>query len=208
MTPQTPASACHRVPIDGGRWVSIRPIERSDVPGLSELYARLSPESRRRRFLRPIAAVEPGVLASFIEGEGEGLVGVLSELGPDDGAVVAHASVQEDGRGGAEIAFTVADELQGRGIGRALVEASIELARARGIERATATFLSDNMKMRRLLRDAGCEIAADHLDAGVEAITLRVAATPRPSAPPPGPAQPSAARATKSMAETTPIGRP
>ena len=40
-------SGCHRSP----RWVSIRPIQRSDEPGLTSFYAQLSPESHRRRFL-------------------------------------------------------------------------------------------------------------------------------------------------------------
>jgi GNAT superfamily N-acetyltransferase len=174
MSAQTPATTPRRVEIDGGRWVSIRPIERSDAAGLSELYASLSPESRRRRFLRPIVSVSPAVLAAFTERDGEGMVGILSERGPNDGAVVGHASVQPDGRGGAEVAFTVADELQGRGVGRALVDAAVDLARARGIERVTATLLVDNVPMRRLLGGSGWEIVHDHLDAGVEEITLRV----------------------------------
>ena len=86
------------------RWVSIRPIERTDAPGLSDFYARLSPESCRRRFLSCAQVPRPliGQLA-----ESTGLVGILGEPGRNDGAIVAHASIQPNGDGGGEVAFAV-----------------------------------------------------------------------------------------------------
>jgi GNAT superfamily N-acetyltransferase len=85
---------------------------------------------------------------------------------------VAHASVQSLGDAEAEIAFAVADELQGQGIGRQLMSMALELARARGLRTATATLLAENVPMRRLVQRADLPIVADHLDAGVEEITL------------------------------------
>lgn len=164
----------HRVPIDDGRWVSIRPIEHGDGPGLSDFYARLSPESRRRRFLGSARPTDRQLFEAFIEHEGEGFVGTLEEHGPNDGAVVAHASVQTDGHGGAEIAFAVVDELQGRGIGTALVRVALEHARSRGIKCATATLFTENVPMRRLLRGAGCDILSDEIDSGVEELALAI----------------------------------
>lgn len=167
--------AARRIPVDDHRWVSIRPIERSDVAGLSAFYARLSPESRRRRFLGNVVAVAPALLAGFVRPR-DGVVGVLREPGPDDGSIVAHASVQAAGDGGAEVAFAVADDLHGLGLGRALVERAVELARARGFDHVSASLYADNAPMRRLLRDAGCRIVSDTIDGGVEEIRLRIAA--------------------------------
>ena len=160
--------------IDRDRWVSIRPIERADAPGLSDFYDRLSPESRRRRFLGSGGPQAPVLVRAFTEPEGEGLIGILEEHGPNDGAVVAHASVQPDGQGGAEVAFAVADELQARGIGGTLMQMALEQARTRGLRRVTATLFADNAPMRRLLRGAGREIVSDEIDAGVEEISLAV----------------------------------
>ena len=171
MTTQARTVARRRIPIDEGRWVTIRPIERSDASGLSDFYARLSPESLRRRFLGSAPRPQGDLLRAFAD-EGEGLVGILGERGPRDGAVVAHASVQSLGDAEAEIAFAVADELQGQGIGRQLMSMALELARARGLRTATATLLAENVPMRRLVQRAGRPIVADHLDAGVEEITL------------------------------------
>ena len=110
----------------------------------------------------------------FTEATGEGFVGILDERGPNDGALVAHASVQPDGEDSAEIAFAVADELQGHGIGRALMETVVQHARKIGLRRLNATLFAENAPMRRLLRNAGCEIRSDSVALGVEEIALAV----------------------------------
>ena len=160
--------------IDRDRWVSIRPIERTDAAGLSDFYARLSPESRRRRFLGYAGLRDEALGRRFTDPEGAGFVAILDQAGPMDGAIVAHASVQSDGRDGAEIAFAVADELQGRGLGRLLMEIVVADARQRGLQRLTATLFADNVAMRRILRGAGVRVMSDALDAGVEEIAVVV----------------------------------
>lgn len=165
-----------RVDIDRERWVSIRPIERSDAPGLSDLYAGLSPESRRRRFLGSGSPDIAALVATFTDPSSPGIVGVLREPGDRDGAIVAHASVQPDGAGSAEVAFAVADAYQGRGVGRALMAATLGLARAMGLSRVCASLFADNAAMRHMLHPSGCLVLADQIDAGVEEVTLALVA--------------------------------
>jgi acetyltransferase len=160
--------------IDRDRWVSIRPIERADAAGLSDFYGHISPESRRRRFLGCGTRPAADLVRVFTEGPGAGFVGILDEAGPNDGAVVAHASVQPDGEDSAEIAFAVADELQAHGIGKALMEVVVQHARMVGLRRLNATLYAENVPMRRLLRDAGCEIRTDAVSLGVEEVELEV----------------------------------
>lgn len=156
------------------RWVSIRPIERRDASALSDFYAHLSLESRRRRFLSCGSRLD----RAFVDrlAAAPGIVAVLRERGPDDGAIVAHASVQPDGEGGAELAFAVADRFQGLGIGRRLVGLALRQAQAMGSRRATATLLAENAPMRHLLIDAGTPVVTDRIDAGVEEIVLGLTA--------------------------------
>lgn len=142
-----------RVGIDRNRWVSIRPIERSDASDLFDFYSRLSAESRRRRFLSSGVAPSPAMTARLAGAPG--FVGVLRAPGSLDGAIVAHASLQSDGLGSAEVAFAVADELHGHGIGRRLVTLVLEHARALRVGQVGATMLAENTPMRHLLRDAG-----------------------------------------------------
>jgi CRP-like cAMP-binding protein len=55
----------------------------------------------------------------------------------------------------AEIAFTVADAYQGRGIGSFLIGALSVAARADGVERFTVRMLSDNLPMRTIMDRCG-----------------------------------------------------
>lgn len=158
------------VRLDPVRRVSIRPIDEFDRSALFDFYARLSPESTRRRFLsasRPPANELDRLAAT------DGVVGVLGAPGPADGAIVAHAVLCPDGLGSAEIAFAVTDELQGRGIGRAMVRAIVDLARSEGLTRLTASTFPDNRAMRHLIRDVGGRVVSDRVVAGVEEIEMR-----------------------------------
>jgi GNAT superfamily N-acetyltransferase len=148
--------------------IAIRPIRRTDATGLADFYARLMPESRRCRFLG--SSMPSTDLVSALARE-PGMVAVLGERGARDGEIVAHASVQLDGHHGAEVAFAVADELQGHGLGRRLVSRSLRLARELGADRASATLLAGNVPMRHLLTALG-PVCADCLEAGTEEIVL------------------------------------
>ena len=163
------------VSIDRERWVSIRPIERTDASGLSDFYTHLTPESLRRRFLScgDAALARVGRLA-----DSPGLVGVLREPGPSDGAIVAHASIQPDGHGSAEVAFAVTDEFQGLGLGRRLVAVTLERARRLGVGQVTATMLAENAPMRHLLLNAGAPILFDQLSSGIEELGLVLGGQP------------------------------
>jgi GNAT superfamily N-acetyltransferase len=158
-----------RVEIDRERWVSIRPIERADASALSDFYARLSPESRHRRFL--CFGLASTSLAAGLA-DAPGFVGVLHQQGPLDGGIVAHASIQPDGHGSGEVAFAVADEVQGRGVGKRLVTLVLERARGLHLAQVTASMLAGNARMHHLLVDAGYPLLADSVDAGVEEIVL------------------------------------
>ena len=158
----------------GDQWVSIRPIERTDASGLSDFYDRLSPESRRRRFLGCVRRSGAELAAAFTRHDGQGFVAILAERGPNDGAVVGHATLQPDGTGGAEVAFAVADDLQGRGIGHRLMEAVVAGARSTGLRRLNATLFADNGAMRLLLRDAEGSVVSDSIESGVEEVVLAV----------------------------------
>ena len=57
----------------------------------------------------------------------------------------------------AEIAFIVADEYQGRGIGSFLMDALTIAARVGGVQRFTARLLAENTPMRSILERYGAE---------------------------------------------------
>ena len=64
-------------------------------------------------------------------------------------------------RDSAEIAVSVLETWQGRGVGRVLLHHLADRARAEGIRRFTALMLADNRPMRNLLADLGEPVVVD-----------------------------------------------
>jgi GNAT superfamily N-acetyltransferase len=183
IAPLRPAapSRRRRVDIGSGRAVTLRAVESSDAAALEELYAGLSAESLRRRFLA--AGVRCArVIADLAAADG--VVAELAERGPADGMIVGHASLHPAGIGCAEAAFVVADAYQDHGIGHALVASAIERARHGGVERLNAELLLENVPMRHLLRSTGWPVISDEAAEGSERITLAIADRREPSRAP------------------------
>jgi RimJ/RimL family protein N-acetyltransferase len=154
--------------------VSIRPIDRSDADDLSDLYLSLTPASRRSRFLGTVRDDAIRSMANRLARE-PGLVAVLDEPGPRDGALLGHLAMVPSGPDAAELAIVVADAVQGRGIGTRLVRAATDEAHRLGMRRIIASTFADNARMRRLLLHAGWPVERDAIDACVEEIELAVA---------------------------------
>jgi acetyltransferase len=157
--------------------VSIRPIEASDAGDLSDFYAALSDESRRRRFLgtlRGITHAQASAFAGVDHGVSDGFVAVVNEAGPDDGRIVGHVCLFPDGERENEVAVAVADAFQGRGIGRQLMTAAVDSARRRHVPALTLSLFADNAVMRRLALGAGLPCRALPPNCGVAGFRLEV----------------------------------
>lgn len=139
---------------EGTRLV-VRPIGPADKEELVAGLGALSDVSVQRRFLGPKASFTRSELRYLTEVDGcdhFALVAVLSE-GADAGRVVGVARfvrLPEDPIT-AEMAIVVADHLQGEGLGSLLADELVEAALARGVTRFSATMLSDNYAVQRLL---------------------------------------------------------
>jgi ribosomal protein S18 acetylase RimI-like enzyme len=128
--------------------VVIRPLRDGDTETVNAVFARLGDGSRRRRFggaKRHLSKAELGVLAR-VDGDHHVLVAYVE----DDRRPAGIARLVRQGQT-AEVAFEVADECQGRGIGTALVRALAGDARAAGIVEFQATVAGDNPRAISLL---------------------------------------------------------
>jgi ribosomal protein S18 acetylase RimI-like enzyme len=134
-----------------GPEILVRPLTDGDTATVEAVFERLGEESRRTRFngakrrlgekeLRWLATVGPNHHALVARVDG-------------DPAPVAIARLVRFG-GSAEVAFEVADEYQGRGIGSALTRLLVDDARAAGICEITALVRSDNPAALAILRHA------------------------------------------------------
>ncbi len=151
-----PFRVCARLP-DGGL-LYFRGIRPGDRNALREQFLKLSTRSVRDRFLTVKRDLTPAELDYFTRVDFIDHVALVAELSTPDGlrpAAVGRFVRDKDDAESCEFAITVVDELQGRGIGKAMLEHLIQCARALGIRRFEAEVFSDNRRVTRLLRGTG-----------------------------------------------------
>ena len=153
-----------------GTVIVIRPVLPEDKELFLAAFERLSPLSRYRRFLSPIPRLSPKLLSYLTEvdhGRHTAWLAVVAEPGGAAAVGVARAIRLDDPRG-AEIAVTVIDQYQGRGIGRLLLGTLVLEAAEQGVTRFVGLVLADNAPMQAVLRRVGARFYPE------EAGTLRV----------------------------------
>ena len=141
------------VALRDGSQVVIRPVGRADAPLLADGFARLGPESRRLRFLRRKDELSAAELRYFtdIDHHDHEALGALDHAAGGGVGVARYVRDASDPQS-AEIAVTVVDDWQGRGLGAELLAQLSGRARAEGIRRFTALVSADNAAMTALLR--------------------------------------------------------
>ena len=153
---RAPAATSDTLVLVGSTRLYLRPIDIHDRDGLAALFGRLSPESRRLRYLLPKRALTSRELASAIDVDhvrDEAIVAIDVSNGSIVG--VARYAHDADRAGVADMAVQVADDLQGLGIGTQLARRVVDRARANGFSVLTATTLWENRGARALLRRLG-----------------------------------------------------
>ena len=160
---------------DGGT-VHVRPIRPDDGLRIQALHGRLSKESKYLRFFSPMPNLAPSMLDRFVNVDYVDRFALVALLG-DDIIGVARYDALEGDRSQAEVAFTVDDAHQGRGVGSVLLEHLAAVAQDRGLTRFLADTLPNNAKMLNVFRAAGY---ADerHFADGVVRVTFPIQPTP------------------------------
>ncbi len=153
-----PRPVAERTPtvLRDGSQVLIRQVRGSDAPLLADGFARLSARSRQMRFLtakHTLSAAELRFLTEVDHYDHE----AIGALSPADGRGVGIARYIRDPGDpkAAEIAVTIADDWQGRGLGTELLARLSDRARQAGIGRFTATTAYGNTAMARMLQNMG-----------------------------------------------------
>jgi RimJ/RimL family protein N-acetyltransferase len=136
---------------DGSR-VLVRPVRRSDAPLLADGFARLSAKAIEQRFLAPrsrLSAAELRYLTDVDHYDHEA-IGALDLAGA--GVGIARYIRSRRDRRSAEVAVTVVDAWQGRGLGAELTRRLADRARQAGISTFTALVTAENAAAAGLLR--------------------------------------------------------
>jgi CRP-like cAMP-binding protein len=146
---------------DGTRLL-LRPVLPGDNERTTNGPVEFSSETLYRRFQSPRVPTAGLMRYLFEVDYVDHYVWVVTT---ESGDVVADARFVRDERDSstAEVAFTVGDEYQGRGIGSYLMGALAVAARVAGVKHFTARVLSSNMAMRAILNKAGARWERDDL---------------------------------------------
>jgi acetate---CoA ligase (ADP-forming) len=135
-----------------GSTLRLRPPAVEDAEALLEFFSDLSEHSRYLRF-HGFPALGPKLVEPVLAPDWQERGALLASL---DGRTVAVANwVRLRDPHAAEVAFTVADGYQGRGVGTRLLEQLAARAAAAGIEEFVAEVLHENNAMLRVFQDAG-----------------------------------------------------
>ncbi len=134
-----------------GSVIELREVRPSDREALAAGFARLSPESRYRRFFSSLDRLSATDLAYLTEVDHRDHEAVIAfDL---DGEPVGVARyVRSDQPDTAEVAVVVVDDWQGKGAGTALLERLTERAAENGVERFMALVLQENAEAIELFR--------------------------------------------------------
>jgi len=161
-----------------GTNVAIRQVQPKDAALLAGGFARLSPESRHSRFLAIKAELNPAELDYFTEVDHHHheALGALSRL---DGRGLGIARYIRDPERPevAEIAITIVDDWQGRGLGTELLRRLADRAYEEGITHFTALVASDNLAVVRLLKRIGVDVRPTSFEPG--AVEYDITLAPR-----------------------------
>jgi GNAT superfamily N-acetyltransferase len=155
--------------------IVVRRIRPTDTGEIERFYAALSNESRRTRFFAVGTGLSHRQSVSFCTPDHdhrEGFVALRTVPGSSDERIVGHLCVEPVGPEAAEVAIAVADDWQHRGIGRQLLEAGVDWARAEGFSALVATTFAGNAPIHRLLMGLCLPTKTRMASSGTEDITI------------------------------------
>jgi len=143
--------------------VFVRPLRPEDAAMLVRGFDHLSPETRYRRFLSSVKHLTPEQVSMLTHADGyDHLAWGVAIADPitheEEGIAVARSIREIDDPEIAEFAIVVADDWQGRGVGKLLTHVLAQEARRCGVRKWRALMLLDNERVRKLLESVGPEI--------------------------------------------------
>jgi acetyltransferase len=178
--PRYPSALIDRLQLADGREVVLRPVLALDAAAEQDFVRALSPATRLRRFHVGLQELPPSLLRAMTEVDHDDHVALVAEAfdGDDEDTprIVADARYVRGPRDApcheAEFAIAVADEWQGVGLGRELMQRLARHAARRGVRRLVGDVLPGNRAMFGITEALGGERVASPNGAGVTRVVF------------------------------------
>jgi GNAT superfamily N-acetyltransferase len=166
------------VTLRDGSPVRIARITPQDAPLIAQGFERLSAETRRLRFLtsKPTLSSSELKYLTEVDGHRHEALGAIDPA-TAQGVAVARFVRDADDLGRAEVAVTVTDDWQRRGLGTVLLDRLADRAREEGVERFTALVAGDNPATRPFLHGLGGTVKVTEVGSG--ALEYEIELAPR-----------------------------
>ena len=164
--PRPPIIRPIRSHLRDGTPVIVRPVRPDDARYADAFFHWLSEETKYMRFMYPVKELTPDILSGVLTQQGLQRVALVVEpaqavAGNPTPAVGIGRYVPTEDPAVCEVAITVGDPWQGRGVGRAVLTRLLALARRGGYATMSAVALTTNSKMVGLARAFGFEIHSE-----------------------------------------------
>lgn len=158
-----PVEEERRVTLKDGAGMLLRPARAGDAPALQGLFHRMREEDRYTRFFRRMKSLSRAEAEALCNVNHETEVAFLAVSGERDAETVAGSACYfvDPVKNMAEVAFMIAPEFQGRGLGRALMDVLADFARRHGVRGFVAEILPGNHAMRQLAMAAPGTVTVD-----------------------------------------------
>ncbi|SHO48297.1 bifunctional acetate--CoA ligase family protein/GNAT family N-acetyltransferase [Desulfopila aestuarii] len=162
-----------------GRRLLLRPIRPEDETGFQEIFAALSPEEIRMRFLHPMNSLPHKLAARLTQIDYAREMALVLEgpINENDDKTILYGGVRiiaDPDNEEAEFAILLRKEMTGSGLGPMLMRRIIDYARNRGIGKLFGEVLTDNTPMLRLAAAFGFTCRPVRDDAGLRLLELKL----------------------------------
>ena len=162
------AALLHTLPTLPSPALRIRDLGSADEPLIDALHAALSPQSRYQRYHGPKPRLAPRERAYLAAADGRDHVALVAQDGLGAPVAIARFVRLRDRPQAADIAAEVVDDRQRQGIGSDLIARLARRAATVGVQRFTATVMSETGLRRSLVRRGWKVVEADGPSATLE----------------------------------------
>ena len=170
----TTGSEARDVILRHGGTLRLRPPVSADADDVLAFLTGLSEQSVYRRF-HGFPTLHRETVEPFLDPDWENRGALVGTMNDEIVALANYVRLRDPAS--AEVAFAVADALQGQGVGTRLLEQLAESAAAVGISVFVAEVMSGNAPMLKVFADAGFAVSR-RLEGGTTEVLLEIAPTP------------------------------
>lgn len=182
-----PARYVHAVTLRDGTVATLRSVRKDDADKIRRAFHQLSSETVYTRFFGYRTEVSDSELRRICDVDFIHDAALLVTLGTGDEEIViggasAFAVDRATPPAAAELAFTVEEDYQGKGIASLLLHHIVDICRGNGVARLEADVLTRNTAMLEVFEHAGLPMTLRHEGETVRVVmTLQPEASARPS---------------------------